>query len=419
MDKQQYTPDFAGQTAPPESENTAQTAQNPQNNGQYTTQNPYGQNGYGYPQTPPYGYPPYGQTPRGGYTPQYTQPPYGQPPYYGQGRYVGAPYSGYTQTPPDPNLQKKKTESRALRTMSMAHGLSVLGFSVLAYVVGACLALIPGFRAGYTGNMLFQEAVDAAFSLVIIFVPFFLSYLFQKKRGLLKELPLGTPNDGKAAILLVFVGVACCMAASYGTGILLSAVEELFGITFTMPESDAVYNTVPMFLLGVLGTAVVPAFVEEFAIRGVVFQPMRKYGEKFAIVMSALVFALMHGNMMQIPFAFIAGIAIAYAVTVTGSMWVGIAIHFLNNFISVLMQTAIDTLPDTQENIVLLGILALVFSLGIASLVLYLKNYAHPPLAKGNGLLSNGEKAKAYICTVPMILAAISLLVETARYIEF
>lgn len=419
MDNQQYTPDFSGQATPSEAEHPAQAqnpaAQTPPDNGQYAAQNPYGQNGYGYTQTPPYGYPPYGQTPRGGYPPQYTPLPYGQTPYYGQGGYAGAPYS----VPPDPNLQKKKAENRALRTMSMAHGFSVLGFSGLAYAVSACLALIPGFRAGYMGNMLFQEAVNAAFSLIIIFVPFFLSYLFQKKRGLTKDLPLGTPNDGKAAILLIFIGVACCVAASYASGILLSVIEELFGITFTMPESDAVYNTVPMFLLGVLGTAVVPAFVEEFAIRGVVFQPMRKYGEKFAIVMSALVFALMHGNMMQIPFAFVAGVAIAYAVTVTGSMWVGVAIHFLNNFISVLMQTAVDTLPDTQENIVLLGIVALVFSLGIASLVLYLKNYAREPLAKGSLLLSNGEKAKAYLCTVPMILAGISLLVETAQYIEF
>ena len=423
MENQQYTPDFSGQATPSEAENSAQAqnpaAQTPPDNGQYAAQNPYGQNGYGYTQTPPYGYPLYGQTPRGGYSPQYTPPPYGQTPYYGQGGYAGAPYSGYPQMPTDPNLQKKKAENRALRTMSMAHGFSVLGFSGLAYAVSACLALIPGFRAGYMGNMLFQEAVNAAFSLIIIFVPFFLSYLFQKKRGLTKDLPLGTPNDGKAAILLIFIGVACCVAASYASGILLSVIEELFGITFTMPESDAVYNTVPMFLLGVLGTAVVPAFVEEFAIRGVVFQPMRKYGEKFAIVMSALVFALMHGNMMQIPFAFVAGVAIAYAVTVTGSMWVGVAIHFLNNFISVLMQTAVDTLPDTQENIVLLGIVALVFSLGIASLVLYLKNYAREPLAKGSLLLSNGEKAKAYLCTVPMILAGISLLVETAQYIEF
>lgn len=439
MDNQQYTPySDGGQAVPPVSGNAAQESQggaphtsatqsapqNPQNGGPYTAQNPYAQNGYGYGQTPPthqnpygqspYHQNPYGQSPQYGVPPQYTQPPYTQNAYpYGQGY-----YSGYAvQT--DPSFLKKKEESRMLRTMSMAHGLAVIGFTVFAYVLSGILAVIPGFRSAYMENSLFREALDAAFSVFIIFMPFFLNYLYQKKRGLLKELPLGTPNDGKAAILLVFIGVMCCVAGSYATGILTTIFENIFGVTFTMPENGSVYNSVPMVLLGVLGTAVVPALVEEFAIRGTVMQALRKYGDKFAIVMSALVFALMHGNMVQIPFAFIAGIAIGYAVTVSGSMWVGVAIHFLNNLMSVLMQAAVDTLPDHQENFVILGILALVFTLGVASLFIYLKNYAHAPLSKGNRLLSNGEKAKAYICTVPMILAAILLLIETARYIEF
>lgn len=423
MDNQQYTPQSpAGQTTNGNGEQknpyTGQTPNTPPN-----VQPPYGAGGYGQNGYNPYGQPPYGapyaqvpNTPPYAQQPPYAQPPYGNP-YYTPG-YGGAPYTGYT-APNDPQILRKKNETRTVRTMSAAHGLSVLGFTVFAYVFSAFLALIPGFRAAYTGNSVFSEAIDAVFSICIIFVPFFISFLFQKKRGLIKELPLGTPNDGKAAVLLVFIGVMCCVAASYATGILTTVVENIFGVTFTLPESDTVYNSVPLVLLATLGTAIVPAFVEEFAIRGTVMQPLRKYGDKFAIVMSALVFGLMHGNMVQIPFAFLAGLAIGYAVTVTGSMWVGVAIHFFNNFISVLMQVAVDNLPDKLENIVLLGLLALVFTTGIACLVLYLKNYARVPLQKGDETLSNGEKAKAYLCTVPMILAAISLLIETAQYIEF
>lgn len=423
MDNQQYTQNPAGQTPNGNGEQKNPYAAGQAPNTPPNVQNPYGAGGYGQNGYNPYGQPPYGapyaqapHTPPYAQQPPYTQPPYGNP-YYTPG-YGGAPYTGYT-APNDPQMLRKKNETRTIRTMSAAHGLSVLGFTVFAYVFSAFLALIPGFRAAYTGNSVFSEAIDAVFSICIIFIPFFLSFLFQKKRGLIKELPLGTPNDGKAAVLLVFIGVMSCVAASYATGILTSVVENIFGVTFTLPESDTVYNSVPLFLLATLGTAIVPAFIEEFAIRGTVMQPLRKYGDKFAIVMSALVFGLMHGNMVQIPFAFLAGLAIGYAVTVTGSMWVGVAIHFLNNFISVLMQVAIDNLPDKLENIVILGLLALVFTAGIACLVLYLKNYARTPLQKGDELLSNGEKAKAYLCTVPMILAAISLLIETAQYIEF
>lgn len=429
MDNQQYPPTPNDGAQPPNGTGQAQGAPNGQNpynagaNGQnpYGTRPPYEQNPYS---TGAYGAPPYGtpytQNPNAfpyAQRPPYSGAPYGNP--YGQNvGYGGAPYNGYTP-PNDPRILKKKSEARGLRAMSMSHGLAVVGFTVFAYVFSAILALVPGFREAYTGNSLFQEALDAVFSICIIFIPFFLCYLFQKKRGFMKELPLGTPNNGKAAVLLVFIGLMCCVAGSYASGILGSVLENIFGVTFTLPQSDTVYNSVPMFLLAVLGTAVVPAIVEEFAIRGAVLQPLRKYGDKFAIVMSALVFALMHGNMVQIPFAFIAGIAIGYAVTVSGSMWVGVAIHFLNNFMSVMMQVAVDNLSDRLENAVILGILALVFTVGIASLVLYLKNYAHTPLSDGAVALSNGEKAKAYICTVPMILAFILLLIETAQYIEF
>lgn len=422
--------------------------QTPPPYGQYG-QVPFGQGSYPPPYTPPR--PPYGQSPYYSappYNPQsYRQPPYGQPPYtqqpynqqaynpqpyaqqpYSQQPYYGAPYTqvGYgarapysAPVAPDPNFLKKKVETRALRTSSMAHGLAVIGFSVLGFVLSSILVSIPGFSEMVKSNSVFYEAVNAALSVTIIFFPFLFAYQFQKKRGLVERLPLGTPNDSKAAVLLVFIGLLCCVAGSYATGILTTLLETVFGVTFTMPESDMVIDSVPVFLTTVLSTAVVPAFVEEFAIRGAVLQPLRRYGDKFAIVMSALVFALMHGNMVQIPFAFIAGIAIGYAVTVSGSMWVGVAIHFLNNLMSVLMQTAVDNLSNTQENIAILAILAVIFTAGIVCLLLYFKFYARTPLQKGNTLLQNGEKTKAYICTVPMIIAIILLLIETMQYIEF
>ncbi len=347
----------------------------------------------------------------------YGQQPYGQQPYYGAPPYTQGGYGAPTVT--DTNFLMKKAETRALRISSMAQGLAVIGFSIFGFVLSFILVSIPGFSAMIQSNAVFYEAVNAALAVTIISVPFLFAYLYQKRRGLVKRLPLGTPNDAKAAVLLVFIGLMCCVAGSYATGILTSVLESVFGVTFTMPESDMTIDSVPIFLITVLSTAFVPAFVEEFAIRGAVLQPLRRHGDKFAIVMSALVFALMHGNMVQIPFAFIAGIAIGYAVTVSGSMWVGVAIHFLNNFMSVLMQTAVDNLPTTQENIAILAILAVIFTAGILCLLLYLKFYARTPLQNGKTLLQNGEKTKAYLCTAPMILAAILLLIETMQYIEF
>ncbi len=438
-DRTQQNPN--GQTNPYAQPNsgTQQNAygQAPYNQNPYG-QNPYGQNPYAQPGQSPYGQPPYGQNPYGqrNYQPYgtpynqnqnpygqgYNQPPYGQPQYrapYNQPYtppYSQAPIQPYPQ---DPQFAQKQAMRSKIKVLSRTDGLAVLGFSLFAFFLSMILFSIPGFQTAYEGNQLFSGAIDVVYSLFVIFVPFLLAFLFLKKRGEIKDLPLGTPYDGKAAVLLVFAGLACCIAGSYVTSILSSLVENLFGITFTMPESDTVIDSVPMFLLTVLGTAVVPACVEEFAIRGVVMQPLRKYGDKFAILMSAVVFALMHGNMVQIPFAFIAGLAIGYAVVVTGSMWTGVLIHFLNNFASVVMQTAIDNLSDNGSTVVILCMVAVILAVGVLCAVIYGKRYARVPMASGDTLLQNAEKNKAYVCTVPMILAILLLVFETAQYVEF
>lgn len=435
------------------SENTPQ-GQNPNSatpgNGQVPPRAPYGYNPYtgkpnpapGSAQVPPqnagqnaYGGAPYqnmgqngychapqGQNPYGNpynQRPPYTQPPYTPQPPYGQNGYYGYPRNAYTMPQPDPLYGKKQEERRVVKSISVVHGLCVFGFSILAMVISFLLVRIPGFYQNYTGNTYFSNAFDAVFSLLVIAVPFLIGYLVLRRKKRIGELPLGTPYDGKAAALLVFIGLAVCIAGSYVSGIFGSLIESMFGITFTMPEDTTVLNNVPLFLLYVLGMAAVPALVEEFAIRGVVMQSLRRYGDKFAIFMSALVFALMHGNMVQIPFAFIAGLMIGYAVIVTGSMWTGVAIHFLNNFVSVLMQAISDNLPVQTQNLLFLVMIAVIFLVGIVCAVVYFKTYARVPMAQGESILNSSEKNRAYIGTLPMILAIVYLVIETAGYVEF
>ena len=90
-------------------------------------------------------------------------------------------------------------------------------------------------------------------------------------------------------------------------------------------------GAIPGRIIYALSVAVVAPLVEEFAMRGVVMQPLKKYGRWFAIIASSLVFGVLHGNFIQAPFALIAGIGIGYAVCVTDSIWTGVLIHFCNN----------------------------------------------------------------------------------------
>ena len=232
---------------------------------------------------------------------------------------------------------------------------------------------------------------------------------------------LGTAKNTPVFFLLVLSGLMACIAGSYASSIFGSIFQNLFGIEFTMAEDGIKLTTASVILPYIVKTAVLPALIEEFAMRGVVMQSLRKYGDWFAIIMSSLVFALLHGNMVQIPFAFIAGIAIGYAVTVTGSMWTGILIHFLNNLASIIMQIGIDNCSETVSAVITMSVVFVIMISGIICAAIYFKNYSHAyPLKNGESLvLSWNEKTRAFVVTAPMIIAICLLLWETAMYIEF
>ena len=373
----------------------------------YGGQNPEGQSGYG--QQASNG----GYQPQGGYSsynPSQGGPQYGYP----SGGYY------YPRQPQEPYANERLAEKKQIKTRSIVHGLSLLGFSILGVFLSILLRdTIPNFRFLYKNNPIFQTAIECLFSIVVIFVPFFCAYFYLKHKQMLRAMPLGMPKQPTGAVLLVFVGLAACMAGSYASGLFNTLLENLFHLEFILPQDDLRLNSVPLAVFTVLKVAVIPALVEEFAIRGVVMQSLRRYGDGFAILMSAMVFALMHGNMVQIPFAFIAGIAIGYAVIVTDSMWTGIAIHFLNNLVAVSLQIVEDNANIDVQNLVAGIVLLCIFTVGIVCAVLYFTKFNQKKLSKGKSYLRSGERAKTYVLTVPMILAIIYLLFETAQYVKF
>ena len=149
-------------------------------------------------------------------------------------------------------------------------------------------------------------------------------------------------------------------------------------------------------------------------------QSLRRYGDWFAIIMSSLVFALMHGNMIQIPFAFIAGIGIGYAVIKTGTMWTGIIIHFINNGIAVISMVAYNGLSETGFSVFTGVLYAVTFVIGILCLIAFSKrNPSMLTLSRGEcSCLTTGNKVSRFIINPLMIIAIAVLCFETSLFIS-
>lgn len=93
-------------------------------------------------------------------------------------------------------------------------------------------------------------------------------------------------------------------------------------------------------------SCVIAPLVEEFSFRGALLKSFSKYGTNFAIVFTALLFGLMHGNLLQAPFAFLTGLVLGYVAVRSGSIWRGVLIHFVVNAFSTAMELAAYFLPS-------------------------------------------------------------------------
>lgn len=83
--------------------------------------------------------------------------------------------------------------------------------------------------------------------------------------------------------------------------------------------------------------ALLPAIAEEYVFRGCVVRAFARKGYVFAVFMSALLFAIMHGSPLQLVHQFLIGVVCAVLFFATRSLWPPIILHFLNNAIALVL----------------------------------------------------------------------------------
>lgn len=82
-----------------------------------------------------------------------------------------------------------------------------------------------------------------------------------------------------------------------------------------------------LFIIGIFGP-----FSEELVFRGIIYQGYRKTGTILcSMVLSALLFALMHMNFNQAAYAFVIGLILVMLVEATGSLWSSVIFHMVFN----------------------------------------------------------------------------------------
>lgn len=125
------------------------------------------------------------------------------------------------------------------------------------------------------------------------------------------------------------ISVVFIFAAMY----VLNLLIEQAGIPNTMEETFLAMSRNPF---GLLSIALLAPVLEELLFRGAIQGHLQAMGQKpwIAIVISSLIFGVVHMNPAQIPFAFLLGIMFGWLYYRTGSLLPGIIGHVLNNSVA-------------------------------------------------------------------------------------
>lgn len=129
---------------------------------------------------------------------------------------------------------------------------------------------------------------------------------------------------------------------------------------------------------GVLAIVVIGPFTEEFLFRGAILGGLlKKIDPKYAILISALIFGVVHFNPAQIVFAFLVGLVLGYVYYSTGSLLLPILIHIIVNGISTGLTVAF---PEVETFDQLFGEHFLLWTIPLSTILFIICGYLLRPL---------------------------------------
>ncbi len=184
-----------------------------------------------------------------------------------------------------------------------------------------------------------------------------------------ETLSLFSPPKGFsfAKQLVVFFGVLLlCVLINLGVNALLGAAGiSSNGVSLVF---EGFGELAVLFVKYVILSAV----LEELLFRGVFISSLRVYGNGFAVIVSALVFALSHTAVSSVPSAFLFGLFFGFLFVKTNSLVPSIIFHLINNAAAFLLQylAATDSVAYTAFFVSLLTVSAVA---GIICIYFFIK----------------------------------------------
>lgn len=270
------------------------------------------------------------------------------------------------EIPYRPSVQRTPEELKSARKVWSRLGFGCFAIVAVSTVVQLALAILMPWAAE-----------DPYLVWVITFAPI---YVAAVPVGLLifrKAKPMELPKvkwPGSAMVKTVFI----CFFMMTAGNLIGQLVTGLFGRLLGSPTESGItgFITEESLAMKVLFMVILAPIIEEYLFRKVLIDRMAPYGEKLAVVASALLFGLFHGNFSQFFYAFGLGLVFGYVYLKTGRLRYSIGLHMGINFLgSVFSAWLLENMGTFSPSGELLNVNVPVLAIFICYLALLLVSF--------------------------------------------
>ena len=270
-------------------------------------------------------------------------------------------------------------------------------------------------RFGLEVNTSLLSSVSTlAYYLLFVLLPLL---LYARRHAGIGEYMRFKPLKWDAALIAVgggVVGFFLCIGANYFWCMFI----ETLGGTIPGGGSMRANNNAELVAL-IAGSAILPAVCEESLFRGAILGALDHKGPRRAILLTAMMFMLMHSSVAGMPAELISGLVLGLVVVLSGSVFTGIVYHTVHNAMAIMMSnlslessaTAAQSYYEalgSSGGVIALGFVTLTMLIGMALLLMLLKKRYGSEVIKKRAI--RGEETgtcewTVYTCAFVLALA--------------
>lgn len=280
-------------------------------------------------------------------------------------------------------------------------------FMPLCYIIASFFLSTYAAKSSLSGEALteafMQSSYYAAYSLAVSLIPMLLCIvllfvLYRRRFSPMMIKPVVPFNGFILTLTAGLISIPLCSAVSAIT----AQTMQRAGLNISTTEAPRGAFATFAFIAA---HAILAPILEELFFRGLILERLRRYGDIFAILASAMMFSLLHASFQSFPSAFVSGIIFGLAAVWTGSFLAPAIIHALNNALSVALILISANVSSAAADLVFVGVMGAIVIISVLAIFIFLKKNpeAFSFVYSGN-LLTRKRRAGILFFSLSMII---------------